>query len=163
MLTTDNVSLSLRPRSSSGRLVGGSTRPGMAIIWRTAVIIAIALLNTLITDVDAQESGGDACEIVDKALRIDELQGYYHIDVLSNRKPLRMLGNDFVNEGCNHTIFGEPVLYVVDDPHFVLDMISVSGNTAILMFRYLPEGLRGKLLIRKELHWRVIKSTITEE
>ena len=61
------------------------------------VIIAIALSNTLITDVDAQESGGDACEIVDKALRIDELPGYYHIDVLSNRKPLRMLGNDFVN------------------------------------------------------------------
>ena len=105
----------------------------------------------------------DTQALIEKVIDLNALNNYYHVDELPQRKPLRILINKVVTKSYQHIKFDIPVLYVVNEPHMVFDSISSDNGVATVVFRYLPEGLRVEMTLKKTLHWEVIESELTEQ
>ncbi len=109
-----------------------------------------------------QHVANDLQSVLQTVIDSKELDGYFHVDVLPERKPLRV----FVDKGIhreldNLTKFGEPVQFIdrptTDTPHLAFDTIFVTTQRAIVTYRYPPEGIRGKAMLTKNNGGWIIK------
>ncbi len=127
------------------------------------IFMLMLMLGSTYADDDTSENSYIK-ELIYAAINFYELENYYHIAELPNRIPLRVLINDVVVKNYHHIKFGKPVLYVSEKPHIIFNSISVDNkNTAKVVFRYIPEGLKIKIILRKNSTWEVISSELKEE
>jgi len=96
----------------------------------------------------------------------NELNKYYHVDVLPDRKPLRILNNNVVPETTQLNLFDMEVEYTTKKenlPYLVFENILEKNNSIIVSFRYPPEGIHGTAFIKRaNLVWIIEKIIIKE-
>ena len=96
-----------------------------------------------------------------------QLSGYYHVDTLPERIPLRLVVGPPVPLDLSLTKFGRPVTLVRDPPGTLPAMritgIAAQSAEATVSFEYPPEGLTGTAnLSRQNGDWRLESLTLVE-
>lgn len=104
--------------------------------------------------------------IIQLIISSNELNNYYHVDVLPDRKPLRILNNNVVPETTQLNLFDMEVEYTTKKenfPYLVFENILEKNNSIIVSFRYPPEGIHGMAFIKRaNLVWIIEKIIIKE-
>ncbi len=104
--------------------------------------------------------------IIQLIISSNELNNYYHVDVLPDRKPLRILNNNVVPETTQLNLFDMEVEYTTKKenfPYLVFENILEKNNSIIVSFRYPPEGIHGTAFIKRaNLVWIIEKIIIKE-
>lgn len=111
---------------------------------------------------NADENGNKADEasllghkIVQKLLDNPDLNSYFHVDVLPQRKPLVIVSNGLFRSDSNLTKFGHPVI-ILDDkaslgpdkPYLEIMSLTIEDKLAEVRFSYPVEGIVGTLIFQ---------------
>ncbi len=104
----------------------------------------------------------DKQEILQALIDSNQLNRYFHADVLPDRIPLRMIKGPWYEEGIRLTKFGQPVQFIADvkvkEPYLDVMAMEFSEGRATLRFRYPPEGLAGNVTLEKDQQRWIVKS-----
>lgn len=113
----------------------------------------------------------DLAEILQAVLDAEQLQQYYHVDELPERKPVRIAERPELEPHPEVVKFNTPAVYQAREelerknlPYFTFPRIVINQDLAYLAFRYDVEGLRGSaFLVRSNDGWRLEHLTLSEE
>lgn len=112
----------------------------------------------------------DNAQIFQLVIDIPEMNGFYHVDQLPDRTPLKILRSDLALPEFNLVKFGVPVEYVSSTevaegiPIFEFTSIEITEDSAEVEFRYLVEGVKGTVtLVKSDSHWEVSDKSIVEQ
>jgi len=109
----------------------------------------------------------DVSDIIQQVVDMPSLQAFYHVDTIPDRKPLIIVG-DFDELSVNQ--FGVPVSVLstkqasakYPSAFLEITMLQINGEIAKVTFRYVPEGVEGEAILRKNRDWKITKSKLVE-
>ena len=102
--------------------------------------------------------------VLEEVLHSDALETYYHAEQRPERRPVRIAKNDVLSQEFFMAKFGAPVAYVAEGAHLIFTRLDVRANEADVAFRYLPEGVRGQMALRKVgSDWKITRQSLVEE
>ncbi|PIQ87430.1 MAG: hypothetical protein COV74_00730 [Candidatus Omnitrophica bacterium CG11_big_fil_rev_8_21_14_0_20_45_26] len=110
--------------------------------------------------------------ILQQLVDLQELQQYYHADVLPDRKPLVIVKNALIPNGLHLVKFDTPVRILsmreINDDKSIKSFVEITKleikqKTCLTTFKYPSEGLliRAKL-IKKDGEWIIVEKELTE-
>lgn len=113
----------------------------------------------------------DLATVLQLVIDHEDLQQYYHVAELPDRKPLRVAKTAAVEAAPALTKFGVPVVYEdadaasgTDRALFEFQRVVVDPHLAYVKFAYGAEGVAGEAwLIKEDGHWRVGPFTAAEQ
>lgn len=112
----------------------------------------------------------DLQEICQLTIDMSTLDKYFHAEELSERKPLLIMKNEYIEQEPLLVKFGKKVQYISRNelrgksrPYFEFSKILISGSSAHVEFLYPPEGLAGRVnLFKDERGWHIKNHNIVE-
>lgn len=110
----------------------------------------------------------DLKSLVQAVIDLEALQNYYHVADAPDRKPLILLKNDVVDRDLGLSKFGVPVQFLVRDeagqkPYLEVTKAVVTGDSAVMEFRYPVEGIHGTVQFKKAGgRWQVENHKLVE-
>lgn len=101
-------------------------------------------------------------EVLQLALDVKEMDGFWHTDVRPDRVPLKVAPHTDLPSSIALVKFGEPVVIEKDAPlHF--ETITVSASEARVGYRYDPEGVIVEVRLQSDgTKWRVVDTSVAE-
>lgn len=136
---------------------------------KTSFLFLIVLIVCVFGSASACGSS-DLQQICQLTIDMRDLDKYFHVDKLPDRKPLLVIKNQYTAGEPALFKFGEKVRYVLPNemrlkprPYFEFSKIQITGNSAYVEFVYPPEGLAGKVdLLKDERGWHTKSHSIVE-
>ena len=131
----------------------------------------VTLSSCIQADTTLKAPENSYCQIIDKVINLPELQQYFHVNVYPERIPLIVLAEHFISKCSKLNKFGKPIKIVSSnneiDPSSIeylkLTKVNISLVNAEITFSYKPEGVKGKVKLKKEKsQWAVSESQIVE-
>jgi len=93
--------------------------------------------------------------VMQATLNHPEIEEYFHVEVLPERKPLVLLKNSYFESEPPLKKFGLPVVYATEAelrrakrPYFEVQRLIINTDLAQVLFWYPPEGLGGTVYLR---------------
>lgn len=126
--------------------------------------------GTLTEKIEMKEQN-DLAKVVQLVLEHPDLQQYFHVDTLPERKPLIILKNAFFSQPPSLVMFGAPVAFRTvqelqedNKPYIEFVNLKLDQGRANVEFHYPPEGVLGNALLQKEQEtWTIETFSISEE
>ncbi len=112
----------------------------------------------------------DLSSVLQLVLDSAELQQYYHVDEIPDRKPVRIAKSPALDSQPQLTKFGVPVVYEdknrlleSDRAYFEFRRVIVNPDLAHVSFTYDAEGVRGEAwLIKVDNQWQIGYMSVSE-
>jgi hypothetical protein len=104
----------------------------------------------------------DRSTILQLAIDLPQMNGYWHIDVRPDRVPLKVAPHPDLPAPLGLVKFGEAVVVETDAP-LRFERIVVAGDSARVGYRYEPEGLIVDVRLESDdAGWHVVDAQIAE-
>ncbi len=103
-----------------------------------------------------------ATEVLQLALDVKEMDGFWHVDVRPDRVPLKIAPHADLPASIALVKFGEPVVVEKDAP-LRFETIQVNDAEARVHYRYDPEGVIVEVRLWSDgTRWRVVDTRVAE-
>lgn len=101
-------------------------------------------------------------EVLQLAIDLPQLDGFWHVDVRPERVPLKIAPHSDLPASISLVKFGKPVVIEKDAPlHF--ETIRVGEDEARVGYRYDPEGVIVDVRLQHDgTRWRVVDADVAE-
>jgi len=132
------------------------------------VMMFLSILAGKVNSIDKSE----LANILKIVINLPELQEYYHIDILPERKPLIIVADEFIQYDLKIKKFGEPIIFMDKaeikrksiKAYLEIMNFEMVNNIAKITLNYSIEGLIiDVILIKENGFWKVKESKLIEK
>ena len=154
----------------------------LSTIRRVAIVVALLVVSGCQGNTRSDQPSGqnesqevamrekDLGSVLQLVLDYGELQQYYHVDELPDRKPVRIAKNPALASEPELTKFDAPVVYEdqnqllkSDRAYFEFPRVIINPDLAYVSFTYSAEGVIGEAwLIKVDNQWQIGYMSVSE-